>query len=79
MVARGDVMRTEGRNEVVGRTVIPVRAGVHRGEGKLANSQTVFISARFHFPEMQHRVQQNKPKSVGHSDSPPFCEASHPL
>ena len=30
------------------------------GEGKLTNSQTVFISARFHFPELQHGVQQNK-------------------
>ena len=46
-----------------GWAVVPVQVSVHGGEGKLTltNSQAVFISARFHFPELQHGVQQNKP------------------
>ena len=79
VVGGGDVVGTEGGDKAVRRTVVPVqRAGVHGGESKLTGSQAVFISARFHFPELQHRVQQNN-KSVVDSISPPFCEASHPL
>ena len=75
MVGLGEVVRTEGGDKAVRRTVVPVcRASVHGGEGKSTNSQTVFISARFHFPELQHRVQQNN-KSVGRFDFTPFLRS----
>ena len=51
-VGRGDIMGSEGVGGAVGWAVVPVRVSVHGGEGKVMNSQTVFISARFHFPEL---------------------------
>ena len=47
-----DVVWNEGIGGAVGLAVMPVRVSVHGGEGKLTKSQTVFISARFHFPEL---------------------------
>ena len=78
VVGRGDVMGPEGRCGAVGRAVVPVQVGVHGRESKWANSQAVFISVRFHFPELQHRVQQNKPKSVIHSLSAKLAIPSNP-
>jgi hypothetical protein len=76
MVGWGDVTRTQGRDMAVGRAVVPVRVSVHGGESELTNSPTVFIPAQIHFPELQHRVQQNKPKFVGPSRFTPLPRSS---
>ena len=49
-VGRGHIIERIGGD--VGWAAVPVRVSVHEGEGKVTNGQTVFISARFHFPEL---------------------------
>jgi len=71
MIGGGDV------GVAVGRAVVPVRVGVHWGEGEVRNSQTVFIW--FIFPSCNMGFKQNKPISVGPPDSLPLREARHPL